>query len=526
MSSEVWQIDLGYGPVSGQVKNGIGTFLGVPYAEAPTGNLRYGAPAAYFGEGGGIEANAFGPAPSRATDGIFDTLLSGDPALVGDGNVLTVNVWAPREQTGPRPVMVWFHGGAFMRGSSAGTLYDGSAFAREGVVLVTFNYRLGMEGFGYLNNGTNNRGLHDQIAALGWVQDNIAEFGGDKDNVTVFGQSAGAMSILALLSSEYVAEDNLFHKAIVQSGTASIGQRPEDARRLSMEVALRVSTYAPEAHLLAPKDPGDVVKAQQLAHNGVVETADRSAYGDSTIDSCGMSFQPVIDGGLLPKAPIESLREGVGSKIPLLIGTTTEEHRFFVAPYPDIANAQADKLKERLSVYGAPASAYDVYSANDTAPYTRSTPAEVFAAVMTDRLFRIPSYHVAETRQREGAAPAYVYEIGWRSPATAGTSLPIGAGHIVDLPFLWDSLDAPGADKLLGATPPAELAKAIRSHWITFARTGKPGADWPAYDTVTRPVMTFAKDNTTANEVVSDPRSKERQLWDGVDFLTPEVEED
>lgn len=525
MSSEVWKVELGAGTVAGRVESGVGTFLGIPYAEAPVGTRRYAAPSPSFGWEGVLEADAFGPAPSRATDGIFDTLLSGDPALVGGDNVLTVNIWAPREQAGPRPVMVWFHGGAFLRGSSAGSCYDGSTFARDGVVLVTFNYRLGMEGFGCLDTGEANRGLQDQVAALEWVQENIAEFGGDKGNVTVFGESAGAMSILALMSSGIASEDGLFHKAIVQSGTASIGQSVEDARRLSYAVALSVGAPSPSAAYLGRKAPADVVKAQQAVHNAIVESADRESWGDTTIDSCGMSFLPVVGDHLVPKAPIESLREGVGANIPLLIGTTTEENRFFVAPYAHIVNAPADQLKERLAVYGAPANAYDVYQANSGTAYPRSTPAETFAAVMTDRLFRIPSYHVAETRQREGAAPAYVYELGWRSPASTDTKVPFGAAHIVDLPFVWDNLDGPETTELLGANPPADLAKTIRSHWIAFAHTGKPGTDWPAYDAVDRPVMTFAKDGTTANEVVKDPRSQERQLWDGVDFLT-KTEED
>ncbi|MER5807440.1 carboxylesterase family protein [Streptomyces sp. NPDC002033] len=141
----------------------------------------------------------------------------------------------------------------------------------------------------------------------------------------------------------------------------------------------------------------------------------------------------------------------------------------------------------------------------------------MFAAVMTDRLFRIPSYRVADNRQ-DAPTPTYVYELGWRTPAAIGSTLPIGAGHIVDLPFVWDTLAAPGADQLLGSKPPAALAQKIHARWIEFARTGEL-ADWPAYDSV-RPVMTFAKDNTATSTIDNDPRSKERQLWDGTEFST------
>ncbi|MCF2528815.1 carboxylesterase/lipase family protein [Yinghuangia soli] len=510
MAEGIWEVRTTYGPVAGRVADGTGVFRGIPYAAPPVGPHRFGPPVPPEPWHDTLAADAFGPTPPRSTAGLFDVEASGEP-VPGDG-WLTVNVWAPRERSGPLPVMVWIHGGAFLRGSSAGTLYDGSAFARDGVVLVSLNYRLGVEGFGYIQGAPApaNRGLLDQLFALQWVRDNIAGFGGDPGNVTVFGESAGAMSILALLSTG----TDLFHKAIVQSGSASLGQSVDDARLITAAVAEELGIDA-GFDGFRTVDPGAVIEAQQRVHQLVVDTADAGRFGATTIASCGMSFLPVVDGDLLAQAPIDAIRSGAGSHVTLLLGTNTEEHRFFVAPYPGLIGVGAEAFKARLAQYGVPGHAYDAYAAADEKPYTRDTPAQVFAAVMTDRIFRIPSYRVAEARS--AAAPTFVYEFGWRSPATISTELPLGAAHIVEIPFVWDNLGTPGADGFIGTEPPAELARTMHGRWVEFARTGAPEG-WPAYGP-DRAVLAFAKHDTPGSEVVHDPRSGERWLWEGVEFL-------
>ncbi|MGE6733173.1 carboxylesterase family protein, partial [Streptomyces sp. NPDC059900] len=191
-------VDTTSGPVRGTLEDGIAVFRGIPYAAAPVGPLRFAPPAPVAPGEDVLEATAFGPtAPKNPYSPPLDAILP-DPDIPG-GACLNLNVWTPAPGDGARPVMVWIHGGALRNGSSAVPMYDGRAFARDGVVLVSLNYRLGIEGFGVFPDAPANLGLRDQIAALAWVRDNIRAFGGDPDNVTVFGESAGAISIAALL---------------------------------------------------------------------------------------------------------------------------------------------------------------------------------------------------------------------------------------------------------------------------------------------------------------------------------------
>ncbi|MER7396449.1 carboxylesterase family protein [Streptomyces sp. NPDC000151] len=506
-----------YGEVSGLIEGDIARFLGIPYAAAPTGANRFAPPVPPEPWEGVRPAHEFGPRAPRPVGGPYDALLGGREPVDSEEGWLNLNVWAPANVPVFLPVMVWIHGGAFLRGSSAGTAYDGAGFARDGVVCVSVNYRLGVEGFGYIADAPApaNRGLLDLIFALEWVRENIAQFGGDPGNVTLVGESAGAMSILTLLSTDR----GLCHKAIVQSGSAHATQSTDDAELVIKEIAKELGVTA-NYEALSQVAPSDIVTAQTTVHERIVQSADPHKYGRSTIDSCGMSLMPVIDGELLTRRPIDAIAfDGAGGDIPLLIGTNTEEHRYFALSAPSDTTPQA--WKERLAVYGVPDSGdlYDQYASRATRAYPRESPAEVFAAVMTDRLFRIPSYRVAEARAGAGGGAAtYVYEFGWRTPKARTGSAALGACHVAEIPFVWQTLEAPGVDELL-TDPPQDLAEAMHSAWIEFMRTGEL-AQWSHYNTAERPVMTFHRDNKPVNETVPDPRSDERKLWDGA--LDPE----
>src|SRR5215475_11221120 len=177
------------GTLRGQVRDGVASFLGIPYAASPTGSLRFQAPAPPKPWTGIRDVFTYGPTPPKPDyPPPFDTLFA-EPNVAGN-DWLNLNVWTPDPPGSRLPVMVWIHGGAFANGNSAIPLYDGHAFARDGVVLVTINYRLGVDGFALLPGRPANRGLLDQIAALEWVRDNISAFGGDPQNVTIFGESA------------------------------------------------------------------------------------------------------------------------------------------------------------------------------------------------------------------------------------------------------------------------------------------------------------------------------------------------
>jgi para-nitrobenzyl esterase len=304
----------------------------------------------------------------------------------------------------------------------------------------------------------------------------------------VFGESAGAMSILTLMS----ITSDLFHKAILQSGSAHIAQEPDHAALVVKAVAaeLNVDPTAEEFKNVAFKD---LIAAQDKVHRDVLNTADRQKYGDSTIDSCGLSFMPVVDRELVHRPPIQGIRVSAGSDIPMLIGTTIEEYRFFVMPYDIALLTDVKQWQKRLAAYHVPDSMYDQYASRSTAPYSRSLPSEVFAAVMSERLLRISTYRVAEAREH-ALASIHVFELGWRSPVVHASqpttdNIRLGACPVTDIPFVWDSLDAAGVEELI-QDPPKNLAYVMRRCWIEFAKTGEL-ADWQPYDTEARAVMAF-----------------------------------
>ncbi|MGW0390656.1 carboxylesterase/lipase family protein [Streptomyces sp. NPDC003042] len=510
MPSQTQQVETVYGTVVGEVEDGITRFRGIPYAAAPVGANRFAAPVPPQRWEGEREAFSFGPTPPKPTiDGQLGALMP-DPSYPGE-EWLNLNVWTPdASREAGLPVMVWIHGGAFTTGSSAVTAYDGAAFARDGVVCVTINYRLGVDGFGYIPDAPlpANRGLHDQIFALRWVQENIQGFGGDRDNVTVFGESAGAMSVLTLLSLEL----GLFHKAIAQSGSGHITQTPEDATLVLNAIAAQAGV-APTAQALAGLPIAELIAAQKAVGSDITTTADPVKYGETTIASCGMSLMPVLDGDLLTERPIDALAAGKGREVPLLAGTNSEEFRLFIVPTPMVYWLVAKQFRDRALAYGAPSDFYDHYKANSTEAYPRNAPSGIAAAVLTDRMFRIPTYRVAEARAASGAA-TYVYEFGWRSPVQPNTiQVRVGACHSLEIPFVWDALHVPETRPITGPNPPQDLAEAMHRQWVRFAVTGLPG--WPAYDTGTRPVMAFRRDNGEADVIVPDPREAERKLWEG-----------
>ncbi|MFD6281747.1 carboxylesterase/lipase family protein [Streptomyces sp. NPDC060209] len=503
------EVETAYGWVSGTAEDGIARFLGMPYGRAPIGELRFAAPVPPEPWQGVRTADTFGATPPKPPLGGKLGEIMPDPNVAGD-EWLNLNVWTTDTEAS-LPVLVWIHGGGFTTGSSAVPAYDGATFARDGVVCVSINYRLGVDGFGYLPDAPApaNRGLLDQIAALTWVRENIAAFGGDPGDITLCGESAGAMSVLALLSRD----DGLFHKAIVQSGNAHIGQTPGDAALVLGAVAERLGVE-PTAAALAGVDIDDLTEAQGEVSKEVSQSADVNAYGASTIASCGLAFLPVIDGDVLTRLPAAAIADGAGGQVPLLMGTTTEEFRLFIVTSALVSVLLPGPFKTRVKAYGAPDSAYDTYATNDTAAYPRSKPSGIAAAVLTDRMFRIPTYRVAEARGENDGAPTYLYEFGWRSPVIPNdVQVKLGACHSLDLPFAWDTLSLPANQKFTGTQPPQNLADALHNTWVEFARTGQ--ASWKEYDAQERPVMTFRYNNTTSDQVVNDPRKTERELWDG-----------
>jgi para-nitrobenzyl esterase len=484
------------GTVRGELADGVIRFLGIPYAASPTGPRRFRAPAPAERWDGVRDCLAFGPTPPKPDYAApFDQLLP-EPNIPGD-EWLNLNVWTP-DLTGSAPVLVWIHGGAFSNGNSAVPMYDGHTFARDGVVMVSINYRLGVDGFALLPDAPPNRGLLDQVAALEWVRDNIAAFGGDPANVTIFGESAGGMSVSTLLGMPRAR--GLFHRVIAQSGAAQAGADPADARLVTAELS-EVLGLAATAASLSALDLDKVVAAQATVRDAMAAAPDPARYGPSVV-AWSMAFVPVIDGDILPVHPQAAIAAGHGGDVPWLAGTNTEEFRLFFVP-PGLAAMVTD---ETLPVFTGAVGIDAAVTARYRANRPDASPGDVFCALITDRFFRLPTFAAAQARLAAGgAAPTYLYEFGWRSPV-----LDLGAAHAVEIPFVFDNLAAADAAGLLGDAPPAGLAADLHATWIRFATTGDPG--WQRFDP-TCPVMTWDGERA---EVVLDPRGDERRSWSAV----------
>jgi carboxylesterase type B len=470
------------GKVVGVTEGGVARYLGLPYAAPPFGTHRFLPPQPVEPWSGLWNAREFGPTvPMAQYRPPLDVIL-GETIVPGE-ECLNLNVWAPADAV-DAPVMVWLHGGAFRNGSGRREVYDGSTFARDGIVCVTLNYRLGVEGFAHLPGAVDNRGLLDQIAALKWVRDNIAVFGGDPANVTVFGESAGGMSVTTLLSLDL----GLFHRAIAQSGAGHVLQDPADALKVTTEIADRLGV-APTAAGLATIAPWDVIPAQAAVAAEVATIPDPARWGPTTVAN-GMPFMPVLDDILLSRRPIDAIRAGAGHDIAVLTGTTTEEFRLFLAPSGLTKLLTGELTTGLMTAMGIDPAVAEAYPPGD--------PGDVLCEVITDFFFRVPAIRLAEARP----ANTWMYEFAWASDRHN-----LGACHALELGFVFDTLDS-GVGDMLGPNPPRDLAHTMHQAWVSFARTGDPG--WQPYHSDTRHVMIF---NAPESQVVQDPRSLERQRW-------------
>ncbi|HCT75351.1 MAG TPA: carboxylesterase [Micromonosporaceae bacterium] len=477
------------GRVCGQVVDGVCVFLGIPYAAPPFGVNRFGPPVPPSRWDGVREALGYGPtAPKSRYPAPYDVLLA-DPSIPGE-DCLNLNVWTPDPGGSGLPVMVWIHGGTFLSGSGGLDVYNGAAFARDGVVCVTINYRLGVEGFAELPGARSNRGLLDQIAALEWVQNNIAAFGGDPARVTIFGESAGAVCVTTLLSLDY----SLFSRAIAQSGAGTFAHDRADALLITGEVAGRLGVE-PTADGFAAVEPATIIDVQAAVAVEVARLPDPDRWGRTTANAA-MAFMPVLDGALMTRRPQDAIADGAGAEVDLMIGYTTDEFRPFL-----FATGRADLVTREvmdwvLTGMGINPTLVEAYQR--ARPH--AAPADVLAAIITDGVFRIPANRVAEGH---AAAPTWMYEFAWPTPERD-----LGACHALELGFVFDNLSSPDIVALTGTHPPQQLATEMHRAWGQFATTGNPG--WERFTPQTRKVKIF---DGAQNMVVADPREQERKLW-------------
>lgn len=486
------------GLLSGVEHEGVSRFLGIPYAADAVGPARFQAPRPAPAWDGTRDASRFGPTPLQAPyPAPMSDLM---PSSVADGpDYLNVNVWTPDPGGSGLPVIVWLPGGAFVRGANSIATYDGSAFARDGVVVVGVNYRLGIAGFPVLPDAPTNLGIRDQILALTWVQQNIAAFGGDPGNVTVMGESAGGMSVATLMAAP--PAQGLFRRAIVQSGSGSAVGDPDDLRRVTEAVAARLGVAATAA-ALSEVEPDALRDAQTAVGLDLSADPDPVRWGTSTIQrGLGiMSYFPCVDGDIVTGLPSQVIAGGSGSGVPLLTGTTAEEFRLFSVPLGIAASITPETLPGVAARYGWPSELVDLYSANRPG----AAPGDVVSAILTDVSFRLPTIRLAEAASAAGA-PVHVYEFAWRTDVGG-----LGACHALELGFVFDTLGKERSGPLAGQNPPQSLATEMHSAWVGFASTGEPG--WAPYTAGHRAVMTF---DTTSGLVV-DPRADERSAWDAL----------
>ena len=491
------QIHLDDGTIQGrQFEGGLHAYMGIPYAAPPTNDRRWKPPAAVMPWSGVRDATSPGPAcmqPSSLAS-FYDENITHQ-----NEDCLTLNVWTRASAADDRlPVMVWIHGGGLVTGS--GDLYPGFELTKEGVVLVTINYRLGPFGFfahpeltaeGGGHSG--NQGYLDQLAALTWVQANIERFGGDPGNVTVFGESAGSWSVSVLQASPMA--EGLMHKAIGQSGA-----------RLYTMAALAVSENGqPSAHdrgeyaasVLAAAETPDLAALRALPAETVIER-----FAGSPQLMLDMEASTVVDGRVLPKQPREIYAQGEQLDIPVMLGSNADEMTtlldVFLAGGEDIPTAEL--LKAQINLLGEQAnSLLTLYADIEADPFDRA-PVEAF---LTDMMFTQPMRLWAEAMANVSSA-AYLY--WWSYPTRLEGAEDLGAFHASEIPYVFGQVRDFAGIPIIETDQERRLAVTAGKLWTSFAKTGKPSApgvpDWPPFELSSKQMLEIGAEL----KIVSDVR--------------------
>jgi para-nitrobenzyl esterase len=500
------RVETSSGRLAGEATDGVVAFRGIPFAEPPTGPRRFRPPVRIAPWAGVRDATRFGA--SAPQEGGLAAALLGGAAQRTDEDCLSLNVWTPAADAGRRPLLVWLHGGGFATGAGSLPLFDGSRLARRGdVVVASVNYRLGALGwlalpaFGREEGGAaGNFGLLDQLEALAWLRENAAAFGADPDRITVFGESAGAMSIGALLGVPFVRR--LLRRAVLQSGSAANVHSADTAARVAHRfleaIGLRedATQALREAPLAALMEAQKKLRAMRLGLRGA------------------LPFQPVVDGRVLPRAPQQAVAAGDLGPTSLVVGTNHDEWNLFALT--DVEGRAMDdggllRRLERVLPGGAAQARRALELYRGLAP--AASPLALWSAVETDRLFWLPALRLAEAQARH-ARETFVYEFGWRSPGLGGM---LGACHGLELPFVFGNVSDPKLRGFVGEGPEVEaLSRQMQDAWIAFAHAGEPGRPggvaWPAYTAEERATFVFARESGVA----CAPRDEVRRFWEGL----------
>jgi para-nitrobenzyl esterase len=469
------------GKLRGQTADGVRVFRGVPFARPPVGPLRFRATGKVESWDGIRDATQFSASPMQY----------GEPRVKHSEDCLYLNIWAP-EGKGPYPVFVWIHGGGFLGGHSFEPMYDGTEFAREGIVCVTVAYRLGV--FGFLDfesllgpdyAGSANNALRDLITALEWLRENVSAFGGDPERVTIGGESAGA-KLTGILMGVPSAQP-LFHQMISESGGAE-----------------RVWPKSNSGAVAGGYN--DVWKAQPENSGSTLLTADPMALIQAQHEFIAQwpqhfPLRAEVDGKLLPRLPVETIAAGSTRGKRLLIGTNREESALFVGPHPTKDATAKDIGNIRLPEFAA---VYQKYKGI----YPDMTAEQLRIRALTAEEYWVPSVRVADAHVKGGGS-AWMYRLDF---AETSGRLQGYAFHSLDIGLVWDHPHAQAANGAVESV----LAKQIHLAWVTFIRGESPTAPglpaWPEYSSAARPTMTLDQES----HVEEEPQEAELRLWDGI----------
>lgn len=486
------------GALCGVENDGIVSFKGIPYAAPPVGEYRWRAPQPVKPWTGKRDASKYGPSSPQASWGGNGKLMDGTSE-----DCLYLNLWIPAGKvSGKLPVMVWIHGGGFVGGSGSQDMFNGEAFAKQGVILMTFNYRLGNLGhFAFpalsAEHPDESKGSYaymDMIAALKWVHDNIASFGGDPNNVTIFGESAGGVSVHAMLTIP--AAKGLFHKAIIESGGGRTGvlsgipirenkDYPVSAEQIGINIAKMHGINGTDAAAL---DSLRALSAEEIINGG------KERFGAENIP---VYSGPVIDGEFVKESFEDAYYNGNYAHVPLMIGSNNAEVSGGFIP--------ANNKEELFNIFGAyREEAVNVYDPDGNADFR-----DVMTKVTTDRVWAEPARFTAKTFTKAGLS-AYIYMFSYVPEAILERFPTAGAMHGSEIPYVfntlksrWGTAEATEKDK--------DIANMMNTYWANFAKTGNPNGEglpaWSVYTLEDSHIIEFRSDGTTAS--IPEPK-KER----------------
>ena len=478
---------LSFGTIEGKdAGKGVEAYLGIPYAKPPVGKLRWKPPVKLDPSDRKIDCTELG----------YSAMQKVDPVMAASQrqqseDCLTLNVWRRSEATGPLPVMVYLHGGAYLEGGSSDPLYDGTNFASEhDVVFVTINYRVNLFGFMNFANVPGGEeyqesgylGTMDQVAALEWVRDNIAAFGGDPGNVTLFGESAGSGSVSLLMTTP--AAKGLFHKAICESGPMQIYNAPEITAPYAAEFMERMGCKNMEEMIALPAEK-------------IMEEFSGPFFNDH-LHEISLIFAPTCDGNYIPRKPLAAFKDGSAADVKFMIGINANEFNYWGLYFEDIEKEMPLFWHGQSKFHFNGLIDDKKYEEAYVAAHPDEPAAERYLDYTNQIGFYVGSELMAEYQSTYNDAYLYLFTYASKVPD-------MGSCHAIELPFVMHNTHLEDVAKgLCGEVPPEHLAVEMGKVWAAFAATGNPSvedvADWPVYEPEKRQTMVISENGWHAEE--------------------------